>query len=68
MKKQTATAIHEGNRLATFLMYAACVLIAFITLYTFPMRRRRKGRRSRRSGTVWRMRFPGFMQIGRAHV
>lgn len=33
MKKQTATAIHEGNRLATFLMYAACVLIAFITLY-----------------------------------
>lgn len=33
MKKQTATSIHEGSRLATFLMYAACVLIAFITLY-----------------------------------
>ncbi len=33
MKRNLKSGIREGNRFATFLMYFACVLIAFITLY-----------------------------------
>ena len=33
MKTKKRSGIREGNRFATFLMYFACVMIAFITLY-----------------------------------
>ena len=33
MLKKKKGGIKEGNKLATGLMYAACVLIAFLTLY-----------------------------------
>ena len=33
MKRKKRSGIREGNRFATFLMYFACVMIAFITLY-----------------------------------